>query len=150
MTESDVPDPSEADRESGTEHAITWLHKHGHRGTLATMQLHEPRRTAVVFAALGDPTRLGLLGRLGREERSLSSLAGGAGMSRQAVAKHLDVLVRAGLVHGERRGREHRYRATPEPLGEVSEWLTTYRQQWEEAFDRLDLYLQTIQQEPTK
>lgn len=134
----------------GQNHAIKRLRDSRGRGTLATMQLHEPHRNAVVFAALGDPTRLGLLGRLGRDERSLSSLAAGAGMSRQAIAKHLDVLERAGLVHGERRGREHRYRATPAPLGHASAWLDTYRQQWEAAFDRLDAYLQTIHPEPTK
>lgn len=85
------------------------------------MQLHEPGRSAPVFAALGDPTRLMLLARLGREERSLSALAEGAGMSRQAVTKHLDVLARAGLVHSRRRGRECRYSATPAPLRDASD-----------------------------
>lgn len=114
------------------------------------MQLHEPVPNASVFAALGDPTRLMLLGRLGREERSLSALAEGAGMSRQAITKHLDVLARAGLVHGERRGREHRYSATPAPLREAADWLQAYREQWETAFDRLDAYLQTLPEEPKK
>ncbi len=114
------------------------------------MQLHEPAPNASVFAALGDPTRLMLLGRLGREERSLSALAEGAGMSRQAITKHLDVLARAGLVHGERRGREHRYSATPAPLREAADWLQAYREQWETAFDRLDAYLQTLPEEPQK
>lgn len=112
------------------------------------MQLHEPGRSAPVFAALGDPTRLMLLARLGREERSLSALAEGAGMSRQAVTKHLDVLARAGLVHSRRRGRECRYSATPAPLRDASDWLQAYRQQWEEVFDRLDAYLQTLPEDP--
>ncbi|MDO9280488.1 MAG: metalloregulator ArsR/SmtB family transcription factor [Pseudomonadota bacterium] len=114
------------------------------------MQLHEPDRNASVFAALGDPTRLMLLGRLGREERSLSALAEGAGMSRQAITKHLDVLARAGLVHSQRRGRECRFTATPGPLLEATDWLRAYRQQWEDAFDRLDDYLQTLPEDPTK
>ena len=111
------------------------------------MQLHESPPSASVFAALGDPTRLMLLNRLGPGERSLSALAAGAGMSRQAISKHLDVLARAGLVHGQRRGREHRYTATPGPLREATEWLEAYRSQWSEAFDRLDTYLQSIQED---
>lgn len=114
------------------------------------MQLPEPTRRATVFAALGDPTRLMLLDRLGRGERSLSTLAAGAGMSRQAVTKHLDVLARAGLVRGHRAGREHRYTATPDPLREASDWLLAYRQQWDESLDRLDAYLQSFPKEPTK
>lgn len=108
------------------------------------MRLHESTPDASVFAALGDPTRLMLLGRLGREERSLSALTEGAGMSRQAIAKHLDVLERAGLVHSQRRGRECRFSATPGPLREATDWLQAYRQQWEDTFDRLDDYLQTL------
>ena len=111
------------------------------------MQLHDPHRNASVFAALGDPTRLMLLTRLGQEERSLSVLAEGAGMSRQAVTKHLDVLSRAGLVRSHRHGRESRFSATPGPLREAGDWLQSYRQQWEEAFDRLDQYLQSMPQD---
>lgn len=112
------------------------------------MQLHVPDQSAAVFAALGDPTRLRLLSRLGREERSLSTLAEGAGMSRQAVTKHLDVLARVGLVHSQRQGRERLYTATPGPLQDASDWLQSYRQQWEEAFDRLDEYLQSLPEDP--
>ena len=114
------------------------------------MQLHVPDSSPAVFAALGDPTRLMLLGRLGRAERSLSTLAEGAGMSRQAVTKHLDVLARAGLVQSQRQGRERLYTATPGPLQDASDWLKTYRQQWEDAFDRLDNYLQTLHEDPTQ
>lgn len=114
------------------------------------MQLHESPRNASVFAALGDPTRLMLLDRLGREERSLSALAEGAGMSRQAITKHLDVLARAGLVNSQRRGRECLFAATPGPLREAADWLLAYRQQWEEAFDRLDDYLKSVPEGPKK
>lgn len=113
------------------------------------MQLHESTRNAAVFAALGDVTRMGLLHRLGRGERSLSALTEGTGMSRQAVTKHLDVLARAGLVHARRSGRERRYSATPAPLESASAWLVTYRREWEESFDRLDAYLQTLTKAPT-
>lgn len=112
------------------------------------MQLHEAHRNASVFAALGDPTRLTLLVRLGHGERSVSALADGAGMSRQAITKHLDVLARAGLVHSHRRGRECRFTATPGPLRDAADWLLVYRQQWDDAFDRLDDYLHSLPEDP--
>lgn len=114
------------------------------------MQLHEPARTAPVFAALGDPTRLRLLTRLGRGEASLSTLAAGTGMSRQAVTKHLDVLARAGLVHDTRRGRERRYCADAAPLAEAADWIATWRAEWETSFDRLAAYLETLPKDPPK
>lgn len=113
------------------------------------MQLHESNRNAAVFAALGDVTRMALLNRLGRGERSLSALTEGTGMSRQAVTKHLDVLARAGLVRARRSGRERRYSATPAPLESASEWLLSYRREWEASLDRLDAYLQTLTKDPS-
>lgn len=109
------------------------------------MQLHEP--AAPIFAALGDPTRLHLLARLGRGEASLSTLAAGTGMTRQAVTKHLDVLARAGLVRHARFGRERRYRADVAPLAEAADWIASWRTQWEASFDRLADYLDTLPKE---
>lgn len=111
------------------------------------MQLHDAHRSAAVFAALGDATRLGLLQRLAGEERSISDLAAGSGMSRQAVTKHLHVLARTGLVRGARCGRERRFRADVMPLAEATAWLHDYRRQWEESFDRLEEHLQSLVQE---
>ena len=113
------------------------------------MQLHvrPPPMPAPVFAALGDPTRLSLLHRLGGSECTLSALSVGTGMSRQAVTKHLDVLARAGLVRDRRQGRERLYRLQAAPLRDVADWVEQYRRHWEEALDRLDDYLQTIQPE---
>jgi len=113
------------------------------------MQLHDARGNAAVFAALGDVTRMALLRRLGRGERSLTALTEGTGMSRQAVTKHLDVLRRAGLVQARRSGRERRYSATPAPLEGASDWLQSYRREWEESFDRLDAYLRTLTKDPS-
>lgn len=113
------------------------------------MQLHDPERSAAVFAALGDATRLQLMARLVSEERSISALAEGTGMSRQAVTKHLDVLARNGLVRGARRGRERRYRAEPAPLVEATAWLQNYRRHWEDSFDRLDAHLHALIQDQT-
>ncbi|MFP5326300.1 MAG: ArsR/SmtB family transcription factor, partial [Acidimicrobiia bacterium] len=84
-----------------------------------------------VFAALSDPTRRELVRSLaaGREVTA-SGLAGELPMTRQAVAKHLAVLDRAGLVASERRGRETLYRLAPDPLAEAERWLQETGAAW--------------------
>src|SRR5260370_8905280 len=73
--------------------------------------------SAPVFAALGDPTRLGLVARLcASGPMSIVRLTEGAHVTRQAVTKHLPVLARAGLVHGPRVGRDHAWELDPSPL----------------------------------
>ena len=84
------------------------------------------------FRALADPTRRLLLQRLSAEgEASAGHLAAGLPMSRQAVAKHLAALEEAGLVHGERVGREVRYRLRPEPLAEAERWIDAVAAAWD-------------------
>ena len=99
---------------------------------------------APVFAALGDPTRLSMLRRLsaGRPQ-SISALAEGARISRQAVTKHLRVLEGAGLVEQARVGRESRFRYRPERVGEARGYLDAISAQWDEALGRLKSFVET-------
>jgi DNA-binding transcriptional ArsR family regulator len=91
-----------------------------------------------VFAALADPTRRAVVHALVREPAlTASRLAGELPMSRQAVAKHLAALDRAGLVQARREGRETRYTLTPAPLGEAMEWMTEVGARWDERLARL-------------
>jgi DNA-binding transcriptional ArsR family regulator len=90
-----------------------------------------------VFTALADPTRRAVIGRLAEEPLSASALAGELPVSRQAVAKHLAALDRAGLVAARREGRETRYRLTPEPLGEAMAWMAGVGAGWDERLARL-------------
>ena len=93
---------------------------------------------AVVFAALGDPTRLDLLGRLPKGEGvSITRLSAAMPMSRQAVTRHLRVLEAAGLVAGRRAGRETLYAARPQRLVEAQDWLREVGAQWDDALGRL-------------
>jgi DNA-binding transcriptional ArsR family regulator len=81
-------------------------------------------RADEVFTALADATRREVVASLAQHgPRTATELAAGMPITRQAVAKHLTHLHRAGLVVPERRGRETRYRLTPEPLGEAIDWL---------------------------
>ena len=66
-----------------------------------------------------------MIGRLAREPLSASALAGELPISRQAIAKHLAALDRAGLVAARRAGRELQYRLDPAPLGDAMAWMTS-------------------------
>jgi DNA-binding transcriptional ArsR family regulator len=91
-----------------------------------------------VFAALADPTRRQVVRSLAREEAvTASGLAGELPMTRQAVAKHLTALERAGLVTPRREGRETRYRLTPEPLNDAIAWMAEVGARWDGSLARL-------------
>lgn len=91
-----------------------------------------------VFAALGDPTRCAILERLGTGTADTATkLASELGISRQAVAKHLGVLLDAGLATVTRVGREARYAADPSVLGAVDDWTTAMRAQWQTRLQML-------------
>jgi len=95
-----------------------------------------------VFAAVSDPTRRLILGRLRDEgESSLKTLARHLPMSRQAVTKHLDILVAAGLVTKRAQGRKRLHALRPEPLREVGDWLAPYAAAWDERLERLRFHL---------
>jgi DNA-binding transcriptional ArsR family regulator len=92
----------------------------------------------LVFAALGDRTRLSILSRLaGGETPSIAALSADVDMSRQAVTKHLHVLEEAGLVSRLRQGRETRYGLRREALAEAQAYLNRVSAQWDEALGRL-------------
>ena len=93
-----------------------------------------------VFAALADPTRRDVVASLTAldAEVTASGLAAGLPISRQAVAKHLAALERAGLVEPQRAGREMRYRLTPQPLEEAMAWMAEVDGAWHARLSRLE------------
>jgi DNA-binding transcriptional ArsR family regulator len=94
--------------------------------------------TAPVFAALGDERRLRLLARLGGEgPLSIARLSEGAGITRQAVTKHLQVLADAGLATSLRRGREQLWQLEAARLAEARRSLELISQRWDEALERM-------------
>ena len=93
---------------------------------------------APVFAALGDQTRLGLVARLSEDgPLSIARLTEGAGISRQAITKHLSALSAAGLVHDRRRGRERIWQLETRRLGEARRYLDQVSAEWDAALGRL-------------
>jgi DNA-binding transcriptional ArsR family regulator len=100
-----------------------------------------PRLPTPVFAALGDETRLRLVGRLsGGERLSIAALSEGSRLTRQAITKHLRVLEGASLVQGVRQGREMRYEFAPGPLDDAKRYLDLVAGQWERALGRLKAF----------
>ncbi len=93
---------------------------------------------APVFASLGDATRLRIVARLCDEgPLSITRLTEGAGVSRQAITKHLRALEGAGLVRGNRDGRERRWELRTARLTEVRRHLERISAQWDTALERL-------------
>ncbi|MGB6541122.1 MAG: metalloregulator ArsR/SmtB family transcription factor [Xanthobacteraceae bacterium] len=102
------------------------------------------------FAALADPTRRAILARLALGETSVMELAKPFAMSLPAVSKHLKVLERAGLIARSREAQSRPCRIEPRALKDVDDWLDHYRRFYDESFDRLDLYLRTLQAKKSK
>jgi DNA-binding transcriptional ArsR family regulator len=98
---------------------------------------------ALLFAALGDPTRLALVEQLSqRGPASISALADRQSMTRQGVTKHLHVLAGAGLIEGSRRGREQVWTLNPQRLAEGRRHIDIIAAGWEQALGRLKLLLE--------
>lgn len=101
------------------------------------------RTDALVFAALGDQTRLLLVARLSDgQPYSISQLTSGSKLTRQAITKHLRVLKRAGMVHSRRSGRERRFEFDPRPIADMKEYLNRISEQWDRALARLKSFVE--------
>ena len=99
-----------------------------------------------VFRALADPTRRGIFEQLSRHgEQTVHALTRSAGVSQPAVSKHLTMLKRARLVRHRREGRETHYRALPDALAPMVDWMHLYGAFWRERFDKLEALLERME-----
>jgi DNA-binding transcriptional ArsR family regulator len=93
---------------------------------------------APVFAALADPMRRSLLVNLAEHSpKTATQLAHEYPITRQGILKHLAILEAAGLVAAQQKGREKRYTLTPEPLGELEQWIKEVSATWDARLLRL-------------
>ncbi len=102
----------------------------------------------LVFQALADPTRRGIVERLSRGPLSVSELARPLAMSLPAVVQHLQVLEASGLIRSEKVGRVRTCRIEPETLKQVEQWIIDRRALWERRLDRLGDVLAELPDEP--
>jgi DNA-binding transcriptional ArsR family regulator len=98
-----------------------------------------------LFKALADPTRRAIFERLARDgEQTVHALTERASVSQPMVSKHLAALKRARLVHNRRDGRETHYRAQPQALAPLVDWVSQYGAFWRERLDQLENLLKRM------
>jgi DNA-binding transcriptional ArsR family regulator len=103
--------------------------------------------TSDVFNAIGDVHRREILDALIAGEKTVGAIVNDLSMSQPQVSKHLRVLSEVGLVRCRAEGRRRLYRLEPEHLRPLREWVVKYEQAWNDRMDRLDDYLQELQQQ---
>lgn len=108
-----------------------------------------PDTLSSTFAALAHPTRREILARLAAGPATVKELSAPFPISGPAVAKHLRVLERAGLITRGRHAQTRPARLAAAPIKEIAEWAEGYRRAWEATYDRLDGYLQRLQAKET-
>ncbi len=99
------------------------------------------------FSALADPTRRGVLERLGRGDASITDLATTFDMTLTGMKKHVGVLEQAGLVATRKVGRVRTCGLGPRRLEEEAAWIERYRQLWAARFDELDKVIDQLKQQ---
>ncbi|MSP82610.1 MAG: ArsR family transcriptional regulator [Alphaproteobacteria bacterium] len=97
----------------------------------------ESDRLDRVFFALSDPTRRAILERIDSGPLLVSEIAEPFAVSLQAVSRHIQVLVRAGLIQQERTGRISRCAIDVGPIFAAAVWINRYTKYWQSQFDRL-------------
>ncbi|HZS48458.1 MAG TPA: metalloregulator ArsR/SmtB family transcription factor [Blastocatellia bacterium] len=101
--------------------------------------------TTNVFHAISDPTRRALIDMLADREQPVNSLCEKFDMTQPAISQHLRVLRVAGLVNERRSGRQRIYKLNPEPLKEVSDWVSRYELFWQNKLTALSKFLEQEQ-----
>ncbi len=112
--------------------------------------LYEGDRLSQTFAALANPTRRAILTRLTQGQATVNELAEPFKMSLPAISKHIKVLELAGLIT---QGQKAQYRPCTidaTPLEEISKWTEQYRSIWEASFDRMDNYINQLNNKENK
>ena len=97
-----------------------------------------------VFQAIADPTRRAILSLIALQAMTPNALAEHFDSSRQAVSKHIKILVECQLVKQKQSGREIYYHFNPQKMKEVDKWLEPFRATWENRFNQLDDVLNNL------
>jgi DNA-binding transcriptional ArsR family regulator len=97
-----------------------------------------------VFQAVADPTRRAILSLLVLGAMTPNALAEHFDSTRQAVSKHIKILMECEVVTQKQTGREIYYHVNPERMKEIDIWMERFRKMWEERFDQLDNLLNDL------
>ena len=104
----------------------------------------------LLFGALADATRRGIVERLAAGDATVTELAAPYAISLPAISRHLKVLERASLITRSQQGRWRHARLSPASLADAATWLSRYERLWTESFDRLDDHLARLQGQEQK
>lgn len=91
-----------------------------------------------VFQAIADPTRRDIISLVARNSMTSNDVAASFDVSRQAISKHIKILMECGILMIDQQGRERYYSLQPKKLAQVAEWIEPFRTMWEDKFNRLD------------
>lgn len=108
---------------------------------------NQSARVTDVFYALADPTRLAIVGALGRGPASVSTLAAPFAMALPSLMKHLSVLERSGVIRSRKVGRVRTCELRPKTLSLAERWMTGQRAVWEARADRMTDFVERLHQE---
>ena len=106
--------------------------------------------TSDVFNAVAEARRREILDALITGEKAVGAIVNDLSMSQPQVSKHLRVLSEAGLVRCRAEGRRRLYRLEPACLRPLNEWLAKYEQAWNDRLDRVEDYLQELQNKESR
>ena len=98
-----------------------------------------------VFQAIADPNRRAIIGLLANQRLTVNAVAEHFRISRPAVSRHIKILKECGLVVVRQQGRERYCEVRLDKLNEVADWIEHYQKVWEQRLDRLDEYLNELQ-----
>src|ERR1700686_2372350 len=102
----------------------------------------------LLFGALADTTRRGIVAQLAAGEATVTELAAPYSISLPAISRHLKVLERASIITRSQQGRCRRARLSPTSLARTAAWLSQYERLWTDRLDRLDDHLARLSSEP--
>ncbi len=91
-----------------------------------------------IFQAIADPTRREILSLIAAKKMTPNAIAEKFSFSRQAVSKHIKILIECDLLEQEKVGREIYYEFNPEKMHEVDKWIEQFRKKWTDKFNQLD------------
>ena|SRR5687767_2289397 len=97
-----------------------------------------------VFQAIADPTRRDIISLVARNSMTPNDVAASFDVSRQAISKHIKILMECGILMIDQQGRERYYSLQPKKLAQVADWIEPFRTMWEDKFNRLDDVLKKL------
>jgi DNA-binding transcriptional ArsR family regulator len=97
-----------------------------------------------IFQALADPSRRAIISLIALQAMTPNALSAHFDISRQAVSKHIKVLVESEIIYQDQQGREIFYHLNPQRIKEAADWLLPFKQLWEDKFSQLDQVLSNL------